>query len=337
MEIIETITDTDYQAFLKNHPEVNFLQSPDWGVTHEALGYKVRRGGIQRDDKLVATWLAIVKDARRGRYLEVPGGPVLDWSNEALASLVLQALRQIAQQERCVFVRLRPSHIEESSLLQLLHRHGVRRAPMHLHAEHTHVIDITQEEEALLAAMRRQTRYEVRRVVKRGVIITCVTPTEADIDRFYALQADTAKRHGFITSSRKFLQALRQALGGALWLYRAEKDGVVLNEALVISWGDEADYYEAASSIDARKEPGAYGIIWQAIQDMKRRQVKRFNLWGIAYTNNPHHRYAGVTTFKRGFGGEDVVFCPAHDIVIAPVRYVGNWLVETIRRKRRGL
>ncbi|HRQ86733.1 MAG TPA: methicillin resistance protein, partial [Candidatus Saccharibacteria bacterium] len=61
------------------------------------------------------------------------------------------------------------------------------------------------------------------------------------------------------------------------------------------------------------------------------------NFWGIAYNDDPGHRYAGVTTFKRGFGGEDVTYIAAHDFILHSFRYKFNWLIETIRRKKRKL
>ena len=336
MEYVTDISREEYESFLAIHPEVNFLQSWQWGETHETLGDAVLRSCLRQNGQIVAVWTGIVKNARRGRYLEVPGGPVMDWSDDKLAAEVIKHLKTEAKAQKCVFVRLRPQVIDSETERQRFASLGLRRASFHLHAEHTNILDVQTDEEALLANMRRQTRYEVRRVAKRGVEIHHQTPTKADIDEFYDLQQETAHRHNFVQSPREFFYALVEKFGEDVQLYRATKDGKTLNLALVIHAGEEADYYEAASSLDARKEPGAYGIVWQAIQVAKSRGQIRFNFWGIAYTNDPHHRYAGVTTFKRGFGGEDVAYIPAHDIVIRPT-YLKTWLIETIRKKRRKL
>lgn len=336
MEYVAKLDRAEYEAFLRERTEANFLQSWQWGAAHEALGDTVVRNGITEDGKVVAVWTGIVKDARRGRYLEVPGGPVMDWADEELASEVMARLKETSKKHACVFVRLRPQVAESAGMLARCSEMKLHRAPFHLHAEHTNILDITPSEDELLASMRRQTRYEVRRVEKRGVTVTASAPGAAEIDEFYDLQADTARRHHFVQSPRNFFHALAAAFGEQLQLYRAEKDGTLLNLALVIHSGEEADYYEAASTLEARKEPGAYGVVWQAIREAKQRGQKRFNFWGIAYTDDPHHRYAGVTTFKRGFGGEDVSFVPAHDIVLKPT-YAKTWLIETIRKKRRKL
>lgn len=337
---MEAVTDTtrqEYEAFLANHSEANFLQSWQWGEVHTSLGDKLVRGGIKKDGQLVAIWTGIVKNAKRGRYLEVPGGPIMDWEDESLVKLCLERLYELAKPHECAFVRFRPQVENDSQMLQVLQQNKAKKAPMHLHAEHTSLLDITPGEDALLAGMRRQTRYEVRQVAKKGLKISNRMPSESDIDEFYDIQAETAKRHGFVQSSRQFFHNLAKEFGDDLRLYRAEKDGQLLNLAVVISWGDEVDYYEAASTPGARNLPGAYGIIWQIIKDAKKAKKTRLNLWGIAYSDDPNHRYAGVTTFKRGFGGQDVEYVPAHDLVINPTRYGLNWAVETIRRKKRGL
>ena len=336
MKYYEQLNIEDYANFIHKHPEANFLQSDNWANLHNEIGQTAIISGIKQNEILIAAWVSIVKNAKRGRYLEIPGGPIADWNNEELVKQLTSSMADLAKKNNCVFVRFRPNVEASQKLLDLIGQFS-KIAPMHLHAEHTNILDLNPDEADLLINMRRQTRYEVRRSEKRGVVITVATPSQEDIDQFYDIQAKTAQRHGFVQSSRSFLQSLRKSFGDNLRLYKAEKDGQLLNLALIIFSGDEVDYYEAASTDEARKEPGAYGIIWQAIKDARSQGFRRFNFWGIAYSANPHHRYSGVTTFKRGFGGRDVEFIAAHDIIIRRGRYLLNWLIETARRKKRGL
>lgn len=325
-----------WDLFVSERPEANFLQSSAWARANERVGHTVVRGDISRGGNVVAGWQGIVKDARRGRYLEVPGGPLLDWSDTGLAREVIGQLRATAREHRCVFIRLRPQIEDTETARHQLRQLGLHVAPFHLHAEHTNILDLTQPEEALLAHMRRQTRYEVRQAGKKDIQVAWRSDATA-VDEFFAVQAETAQRHGFIPPSREFLAAQLEAFGENARIYRAEKDGVLLNLALILFSGSEADYFEAASTPESRGLPGAYAILWQAMRDAKAMAMTRFNFWGIAYTDNPHHRYAGVTTFKRGFGGHDIAYMPAHDSIIRPNRYVMTWIIETIRKKRRKL
>lgn len=321
-----------WKAFIATHPESNFLQSVEWGEAHEAMGMKVIRRGLMRDGLVVAGWQGIVKDAKRGRYLEVPGGPLLDWNDVECARVVTQQLRESGQHARCVFVRIRPQLHDESYSFRSL---GYRPAPMHLHAEHTTILDLQKSEEELLTGMRRQTRYEVRRADKQGIEVSWANDREA-IETFFDVQAETAARQGFVPPTKRFLLAQQHAFGDRLRIYRATKDGVLLNMALILYTETEADYFEAASTAESRHFAGAYALQWQIIRDMKAMHIARYNFWGIARSHDPGHRFAGVTTFKRGFGGDDVTYVPAQDLVLRPY-YALNFAVETIRRKKRKL
>lgn len=325
-----------WEGFTAGCPEANFLQSWQWGSLHVTLGDTVLRRGIELDGELLGVWQGIVKNARRGRYLEVPGGPLLDWTNEELVQRATAMIRLAAQEEGCVFARIRPQVEASTQSAAQFKVWGYRKAPMHLHAEHTNILDLRQAEVDMLTAMRRQTRYEVRRADKQGLMVSR-SSGEVAIDEFIAVQADTARRQGFVPSSSVFLRQLAVVFGDNLHLYRAFKDGQLLNLALVIYSGAEADYYEAASTPESRAYAGAYALQWQAIRDAKAAGLARYNFWGIAYSNDPHHRYAGVTTFKRGFGGVDVTYIAAQDLVLRPLAYIKNWLIETARRKKRKL
>lgn len=333
---VQHLDETAWKKLVDRHPEANFLQAWQWGRVHEELGDVVIRQGFFNGNRLAGGMQAIVKDARRGRYLEVPGGPLLDWSDQALTKDVTTHLREVARQQHCVFVRIRPQLTDSAEARRSLAQAGYRVAPMHLHAEHTNILDLAPSEETLLKNMRQQTRYEVRKSQKLGIVVSELTGAGA-MQQFIDVQKATAARQGFVPSSPAFLSSLGEQFGDGLHLYKAECDGQLLNLAIVLHYGQEADYFEAASTPESRRLPGAYAISWQAMCDAKNAGLKRYNFWGIAYSNDPHHRYAGVTTFKRGFGGEDVTYVPAHDLVSRPAAYMKNWLVETIRKKRRKL
>jgi lipid II:glycine glycyltransferase (peptidoglycan interpeptide bridge formation enzyme) len=73
------------------------------------------------------------------------------------------------------------------------------------------------------------------------------------------------------------------------------------------------------------------------MRDLKALGYERFNLWGIAPAGQPNHRYAGVTTFKTGFGGEVIEYVPAHDLVLSKFGYFKDYVVESLRKKKRHL
>ena len=323
----------NWQEVIKKFPEANFLQSPNYGKMNEILGDKV----VEEDFGEKGRALMIVRNAKRGRYLEIPCGPLLDYSDKKSVTSAFKKIAEIAKKEKCVFVRVRPQLINTPENLQLLANLGLKKSPMHLAAEHTVIIDLDKSEDELLADMRRQTRYEVRRAAKQGITVEKMQGEEI-FKEFHKVQAETAKRQGFVPPNLKTLMAEREAFGNNIAIYVAKtSEGSPIAYGMIIKDGKEGDYYEAASTDLNRKMPGAYALLWQVMKDLKVEGYERFNLWGIAPAGQPNHRYAGVTTFKTGFGGEVVEYVPAHDMVISKAKYLKNWLVETARKKRRHL
>lgn len=321
-----------WNEVLKTYPEANFLQSPEYAQMNEILGDKTLL--LELGDK--GYGLAIVRDAKRGKYLEIPCGPLIDWEDEQAANEMLTVIREAGRCERCVFVRIRPQIKATSENLALLARLGLKKSPMHLAAEHTVMIDLLADEPTMLARMRRQTRYEVRRAEKLRIVVS-KGQSRTDFEEFYRVQQETAKRQGFVPPSLKVLLAEREAFLENIWIYKATLEDEPVAYGLIIGCGKEADYYEAASTELNRKIPGAYALLWQAMRDLKGAGYERFNLWGIAPAGQPNHRYAGVTTFKTGFGGEVVEYVPAHDLVLSKVGYIKDYIVEMARKKRRNL
>ena len=323
----------NWQEVIKKFPEANFLQSPNYGKMNEILGDKV----VEEDFGEKGRALMIVRNAKRGRYLEIPCGPLLDYSDKKSVTSAFKKIAEIAKKEKCVFVRVRPQLINTPENLQLLANLGLKKSPMHLAAELTVIIDLGKSEDELLADMRRQTRYEVRRAAKQGITVEKMQGEEI-FKEFHKVQAETAKRQGFVPPNLKTLMAEREAFGNNIAIYVAKtSEGSPIAYGMIIKDGKEGDYYEAASTDLNRKMPGAYALLWQVMKDLKVEGYERFNLWGIAPAGQPNHRYAGVTTFKTGFGGEVVEYVPAHDMVISKAKYLKNWLVETARKKRRHL
>ncbi len=329
------ISPKEFDTFVSSHLEVNFLQTSAWGRSYEEIGDEVFYPAFQSGSKIAVAALVILKKAKRGHYLEIPGGPVGDWHSKAMTEF-LQGVGELAREKGCVFVRMRPNVYDTEENRVAAKERKLLPSPMHLHAEHTVMLDLTKSEDDLMSDMRRQTRYEVRRAAKLGIEVTRDNSEQA-FDDFYELQQETAKRQGFIPPSSAFLHAQRKAFGDNAQIYTASLDGEVLARGLVMLCAPEAVYNEAASTEAGRKLPGAYALQWKVIQDAKAAGLTRYNLFGIAPPNSPHHRYAGVTTFKTGFGGEQITYLPAQDLVVKPLRYKFVQILERIRKKRRHL
>src|SRR3989344_6232334 len=162
--IIKNISEKNiWEEFILGKNEANFLQSWSWGEFHEALGKIINRTGFFENNKLVGVMLSVIEPARRGRYLTVPGGPIIDWGNKNLINAFSQQIKKIAKENNCVFVRVRPQLKSDEFSKNLFKNLGFIKAPMHLHAELTSQLNIIKPEEELLLQMRKATRYEIKK------------------------------------------------------------------------------------------------------------------------------------------------------------------------------
>ena len=310
----------------------NFLQSKQWYEVNKSIGHKPIF--LMFSEKSYC--LAIIKDAKRGRFLEIPCGPILDYQNRNELELAMAEIYRYAKQNNCVFVRFRPNLEETPENRTLIESLPSLSASYFLHAENTIFVDLTQSEEDLLKNMRRQTRYEVRRSEKLNFKVEKSNTPEI-LREFHQIQAETAKRQGFIPPRRKDLNAYARAFGSDLQIYRATLDDKPVAYGLVLTDSLEGDYFEAASTELNYKFPGAYALQWYVMKDLKKQGKLRYNLWGIAPAGQKNHKFAGVTTFKTGFGGEKFDYLHAHDLPVKKLHYGLIRLVEDARRKKRHL
>lgn len=338
VKVQEIVDSRVWEKFVLACADANFLQSWNWGEFHRRLGYTIHRTGFFVGERLAGVMLSIVEKAKRASYVTIPGGPLIDWNNPKMVEAFVATIKKIARENGCSFVRVRPQIIENAEHAQLFSGFGFVSSPMHLHAELTHQLDITRNEEELLGGMRKATRYEIKQAGKEEIKLTTSLNPD-DMEDFYDLQMVTAKRQGFVPFGRKYLreQFRTFAADHQTILYTAWLGDTKLAQAMVIFYGQEADYHYGASSEEGRRHPGAYLIQWEAIKEAKKRGLKKYNFWGVAPEGHTSHRFHGVSVFKRGFGGEDIAYLHARDLVISWPKYAINWLIETFRKVSRGL
>jgi lipid II:glycine glycyltransferase (peptidoglycan interpeptide bridge formation enzyme) len=83
--------------------------------------------------------------------------------------------------------------------------------------------------------------------------------------------------------------------------------------------GDTATYLHGASSNDARNLMAPYALHWAIIRHAKDKGCSRYDLWGIS--DDPKSGWAGITRFKRGWGGKEVCAPGTFDLPISNFWY----------------
>ncbi len=327
----------NWDKFVGGRAEANFLQSWDFYEFHEARGKKVvRRLVFDENRRVVAAYAGVVETAKRGRYLAVAGGPILDYEDAELLRAIARDLRYEGEKLGCIFVRIRPQEPETPDALQKMEDLGFRRAPYYLSAEYVGVLDLHKDESEILAGASQGLRRKVRKAKKNGIEITREKSPEI-IDEFYKIQLETAKRQKFVAFSKEYLKKQFEAFAknDEVVMYIAKKDGEVLAENFIVFYGAEASYHYGVSSELGTKYSAAPLLHLLAMEDARKRGIYRYNFWGIVGLDEKKHRFYGVSEFKRSFGVTELRYLPAHDLVLKKLPYLKDLLIEKLRRKIR--
>ena len=313
------------------------MQSWDFYEFHISRGKQVVRRLLKdKDGKIVAAYAGVVETAKRGTYMAIAGGPILDWKNKSVVKTVFKDIEEQGKKHHCVFVRVRPQLELSDKSLKLMNELGLKKAPMYLSVEYAGILNLEKSEEEILAAASQGFRRKLRKAEKEGITVETSTDP-AIVKTFYNLEVEHAKRQGFVAFSEDFLtkQFAAFAKNNEVIMYTAKKDGEILAENFMIFYGNEASYHYGVSSPLGTKYSAAPLLHMEAMREARKRGIKRYNLWGIVGLDETKHRFYGVSEFKRSFGCEEFKYTPAHDLILNKFKYLLNKTVETIRKKVR--
>ncbi|MBR3264126.1 peptidoglycan bridge formation glycyltransferase FemA/FemB family protein [Candidatus Saccharibacteria bacterium] len=336
LEIIDATSRNAWDNFVTSHEEANFLQSWDFYEFHAARGNQIVRRIVVDKDKIVGAYAGVVENAKRGRHLAIAGGPILDWSKQNIVDLIFKDMKEQGKQHHCVFVRVRPQLQRNEKSYHVFKVHGLKPAPTFLSVEYAAILDLHKSEEEIIKSMHRRIRYAVNNARNKGFTIE-KSQDPQDIHEFYQIQLTTARRQNFVSFSEDYLtkQFAAFAKNNEAVLYTAKYQGEILAQNFMIFYGNEASYHYAVSTELGTKLSGSPILHVEAMKDARKRGIYRYNLWGIVGEDEKKHRFYGVSFFKRGFGGEELKYLPAHDLVIRRAAYQKTKIIEKIRKKIR--
>lgn len=334
---IKTAEDKDeWDKFVKSKPESNFLQSWDFYVFHSSRQKKIVRRVFLENGRVIGVFAGVVETAKRGTYLAIAGGPLLDWNDNELVQKVFQDIKKQGQKYNCVFVRVRPQLELSQDSLSLMRKLGLKKAPMYLSVEYAGILDLAKSEDEILANASQGFRRKLRKAEKANIVIETSQNPEI-IKTFYDLEIKHAARQGFVAFSEDFLKKQFEAFArnDEVVMYTAKKDGEILAQNFMIFYGPEASYHYGVSSELGTKYSAAPLLHIEAMREARKRGCLRYNLWGIVGLEERKHRFYGVSEFKRSFGCEELKYTPAHDLILLPIKYQITKIVETARKKVR--
>jgi len=318
--------DAAWDAFVAEHPFAHPLQLSGWGRLKDVFGWNALRLGLFAGNELIAgAQILFRKMPGLGpiapRLAYIPKGPLVDWSNDEQVQKLFAAVHHLARRRGAVLLRIEPELINVPEHERLLAALGFSSAPNAIQPQTTVWIDVTADEDAILARMKQKWRYNIRLAGRKGVVVRMGDAD--DVERFIDLMQTTGQRKAFGVHApdyyRRFWQAFAPSGRAALLLATFEEEP--LAGIMLAQLGDKAYYFYGASGNKRRNLMPSHLLQWEAMRWAKARGCTAYDLWGVpdevglnpdAEIPDPPAGMWGVWRFKRGFGGE-------------VVRYVGAW------------
>lgn len=319
------MSEAEHLKHWQKSPHRNLWQHPLWAKFQESIGRKVWMLSVKG-----ASALVIRHPLPFGLcWLEIPRGPLFDTPRDA--ERLLPQIVELAKREKAVFVRLSPMQEIKTKSGETERRRSplfaLRSVKHDHHPQTTLVLDLSLTEDQLLAQMKPKGRYNIKVAEKNGVTIR----QNQGVDAFYELLKKTTERDGFSHHPKTYYEKMLQALGPNAELLMAGKDGRAVAGGVFVYLDQAATYYYGASDHEYRSLMAPYLVQWTAVLEAKRRGCKTYDFLGIAPEGAKGHPWAGVTDFKRKFGGKVVSYPVAKELVVRPFWY---WLYRLYKKIR---
>jgi len=315
-------TSSQWDEFYRQHPHAHILQSGQWARLKSAY---------QWDSDHVVVGVNGAQILFRRTFFGftiayIPKGPIGEgWH------LLLPEIDAICRQHKAIFLKIEPDFWEplpDHLLRQLIDFQPSKP----IQPARTIAIDLSDDEETILARMKQKTRYNIQLAKRKDIVVREMH----DLNIFQQLMQATAVRDGFGVHSQAYYQMIYDLYApfGNCGLFQAEYQGKPLAALMALKQGKRCWYFYGASNDEERNRMPTYLLQWEAIRWAKQNGCEMYDLWGVpdadeqtleANFTNRHDGLWGVYRFKRGFGGSLMRSAGAWDKVYQPMLY---WLYQ---------
>ena len=314
----------EWDEFVARSDPGSYLQTSAWGAVKAVNGWSVHRvmtgaGGTATDRRMGVQILVRRPSPMPWGFAYAPRGPVgAAWDATTLGVFTTSVRAELtASAGRVSHLRIDPE-IEadgpcdpDGALRRDLRGAGWHpSAPIQPNA--TRVIDLRADEDALWGDLRKKWRQYVNKARAGGI-----TVVDADGDRlgeFYRIYRETADRAGFLIRTEATYRGVWNAFapsGNARLLFAQAADGEPQAALFLVRCGPRVVEPYGGMTAAGADSRANYLLKWEAIRSSREAGATSYDLWGLAT--------GGIAHFKTGFGGREVRYIGAWDLVLSPV------------------
>jgi len=318
------LTSADWDDYLNSCPDAHILQTSPWGTLKSSFGWEVCR--VTAGDNGAQILFRTLPLGLCFAYL--PKGPVAK-SVDSLDEFWPE-VDAICRERKAIFLKIECDYWHEEG--ELFFRSALKsefRLSTHeIQPSRTLVVDLTPEEDQILATMKQKTRYNIRLAARKGVVVRA----SDDVSVFSELMDITGQRDEFSVHSIDYYRQAHNLFypQKGCELFLAEYEDQPLAAIMVFVRGTRAWYFYGASSNQQRNRMPTYLLQWEAMRWAKSRGCQTYDLWGVPDLDHEtleanfmkrHDGLWGVYRFKRGFGGQLKRSAPVWDRIYRPALY----------------
>ncbi len=336
MEIKELDNKEILDNFVGSQNMSQFLQSWEWGEFQISLNKQIKRWGLYCDGKLIGAATAI---QNKLNYWYIPRGPIVsdqlhpDNYQKAWSFFIKEIARDL-KKTNSIFLKIEPplERHQHDKFQEIINKYKYTREKF-VQPQDSWYLKLNQTTDEILDGMHQKTRYNIRLAEKRGVTVR-VGNTEEDFEKFWQLCEVTSGRDKFKSHEKDYYRAIFEKLGPSFFtkIYMAEFEGHPLAANMVYDFGDTSTYVHGASSNENRNLMAPHLLQWRQIQDAKQSGFKYYDFWGVAPNDDAKHRWAGITRFKKGFGGQGINYLGVYDLILNNFWYKIYKIVKKIKK-----
>jgi lipid II:glycine glycyltransferase (peptidoglycan interpeptide bridge formation enzyme) len=330
-------SDEAWNAFVAASSAPSFLQATPWAAVKRPNGWRSARIVVDAGQGIGPVGAQVL--VRHPRPLPkgfgyAARGPIAEGPVDGVV------LRAFTDAARSAAVGLGIAHLRidpeledpDGSFAGTLRELGWRPAP-DIQPRSTRIVDLSLTEDELLAGLRKKTRQSLRKAQHEDV--TVIRAGADRLPEFHRTLAGTMDRVGLPSRSLGFfrdLWAAYDAAGQAMLLLAQTGTGEVVSGTFLVGWGPRLVALYGGTNAKGRDLNAKYLINWAGLTHAKAAGYRLYDLWGL-----PNE---GITYFKAGWGGRQVDYVGAWDLVVDPI---GARIFETavaarasLNRLRRG-
>lgn len=346
----------DFDTYVKQFDNYSLLQSREWGAVKSPV-WKNKKVLFYKDNKIVGTALILIRKIALNRnFIYIPYGPLFDYSNKELFNFVTKSLKEIAEENKAIFVKVVPPVFDDDSISIDFKNSGWKE-----NITENSFDSIQPKLNAIVKELKltKKMKQQLRTIENKNVTASYSIDEDSNFDDllndFYNLTKFTEQRQGIkLRNKEYFRELLRRYPNSFITVSYIDKDKQTskLKEEFEKLYTSKAEVeLKQLENIDKKFIPISgtltvmYGdtaeLLYSGFNDNFKSYNAPFYSWTKsiqrAFEINPNLKYVNLggvenegnlLNYKKKFHPEIRTSCNEFDLPISPLYYLFKFALK---------